>query len=943
MSSQETSSINLIFKQLESSSSATVLRSLLELRNKLLKSPTGVQLFRKNNGSKYLFRFVKKPNEKILDTTLSILANLCLDEYFKCQVAEEPGLLVHILSLISHMQKDSIIGRACRLIGNLATSQNIAVKLYQKGAVPKLIESLKSKESSAGTKQMAVRALRLLWEAEISQDKMLQDEVVRTISSLLNTPVDELLQAVLKALAIFTHRCSERCALQVQGDGKGFEELIASIKNCSKHELPVSVILNLCYVPEVRPLLGTAGAIEAVMSLTDSKNKHQCYSDVVSILCLLSRESVNRSKVRRNGGLEVLLDTLRLESYPNLEARTLNAMLHFIYDECGLEILIKDGLVPVLVKKLIKAVDQLGSVHNGQISKACINNSSASADSNHKRIRLSNCKEEGVSFSYDKDPLGLRVREIASSSMRFESPGGQWSPGSSRSVEFSPDTMRTYSPPLLNLSCSPTSSALSPASHFSPPSPLSDAYSPVCGYSSSEDEKPEETDVETVADCYADSDSEVTSPCLKDKDDIDDIQEALNANLPSNNTSRHGLIESWCLLLLSRVSHMDSLVDDMISSSTVDTLLQYYTMLEPPHPRAARILQRITRNHHCLLPLMRAGLVLKVNKRLSGKLHDNCSRCLDFDSLGNSLLSQLSVIAESGFGEGVIVHNLMCAARPVQSHLIVSIPYIIRKKKLLHQMLSCKINTITGLDLLIQLMTDEYGDGMSVEATDSVNHLVQQIGAVPKDVPKTFKIKMCRRTTSNCSKLIQKSSAADGNDLILLKLDNGATVPVKKGELCEESPMFTAMLTGNFNENGKNCVPIKDVSEEYLSVLLSLMRAPTHCLCCLWCRDINFAFEILKLADRFILPKVIDKVANWLVYRLTPDVVCSFYLQAQNLRHVLSKSEMLSRESLHFALSEVIDREKRHEIFSVLLNSDHKSQFIDDLTVLIKLSVEKPS
>lgn len=61
-------------------------------------------------------------------------------------------------------------------------------------------------------------------------------------------------------------------------------------------------------------------------------------SDVVSILSLLCRESVNRSKVRRNGGLDVLLDTLRSVCHPNMEARALNAMLHFIYDEVGLEV-----------------------------------------------------------------------------------------------------------------------------------------------------------------------------------------------------------------------------------------------------------------------------------------------------------------------------------------------------------------------------------------------------------------------------------------------------------------------------------------------------------------------------------------------------------------------------------------------------------------------------
>lgn len=205
----------------------------------------------------------------------------------------------------------------------------------------------------------------------------------------------------------------------------------------------------------------------------------------------------------------------------------------------SLKILIKEGLVPVLVSKLKKVVDKHGNACHSHSLKE----SGSIMAPNHKRIRLSTSKEESSTYSCDKDrdPLGLRLdihpllivlllciiivsstflnfsrTQLASSSLRSECSlaGGQWSPGSCRSVEFSPDTIRLYSPPPMNLNCSPTSSGLSPASHASPPSPLSDAYSPVCGYSSSEDERPEDTDVEATVECEVDSDSEVTSPCL---------------------------------------------------------------------------------------------------------------------------------------------------------------------------------------------------------------------------------------------------------------------------------------------------------------------------------------------------------------------------------------------------------------------------------------------
>lgn len=47
------------------------------------------------------------------------------------------------------------------------------------------------------------------------------------------------------------------------------------------------MILNLCYVPEVRPLLGTAGVVEAIMDLLNGKEPCQYSEYHCSIECLL--------------------------------------------------------------------------------------------------------------------------------------------------------------------------------------------------------------------------------------------------------------------------------------------------------------------------------------------------------------------------------------------------------------------------------------------------------------------------------------------------------------------------------------------------------------------------------------------------------------------------------------------------------------------------------
>lgn len=257
--------------------------------------------------------------------------------------------------------------------------------------------------------------------------------------------------------------------------------------------------------------------------------------------------------------------------------------------------------------------------------------------------------------------------------------------------------------------------------------------------------------------------------------------------------------------------------------------------------------------------------------------------------------------------------------------------------------MNCKVNNKSALDLLFQLMTDECGDGLSSEAVDSISQLARQIGALSKRTFKPSSTQLCKRGANNCSKNILKFSSDEFSaDVIVLELDNGTFVPVKKGEMCEESPMFAAMLTGSFYESGRERVALKDVCKENLCSLLSLMRAPACCRCCLTDHDTSFAFEVLKLADRFILPKVISKVADWLVSQIAPDVIPLFYSQAQNLRHVLSMSEKLSKESLQLALSEDIDSKKRFKIFSTILSSELKEQFIEDLSVLLKFHLEQP-
>lgn len=76
-----------IFSKLKSSSSCVVYNGLLELRSTITKTKEDLKTFREKGVLKLLVDFLHKPNEKILDMTLSILGNCCLDSDCRNEVS----------------------------------------------------------------------------------------------------------------------------------------------------------------------------------------------------------------------------------------------------------------------------------------------------------------------------------------------------------------------------------------------------------------------------------------------------------------------------------------------------------------------------------------------------------------------------------------------------------------------------------------------------------------------------------------------------------------------------------------------------------------------------------------------------------------------------------------------------------------------------------------
>lgn len=78
--------IKLLSQLEKSSSSQTTYKLLVQIRTDVIKDKEGIKLLKDKGGLKRIVRILNKPNEKILNVSLSILANCCMQEECRDQV-----------------------------------------------------------------------------------------------------------------------------------------------------------------------------------------------------------------------------------------------------------------------------------------------------------------------------------------------------------------------------------------------------------------------------------------------------------------------------------------------------------------------------------------------------------------------------------------------------------------------------------------------------------------------------------------------------------------------------------------------------------------------------------------------------------------------------------------------------------------------------------------
>ncbi|XP_061383636.1 uncharacterized protein LOC116769953 isoform X2 [Danaus plexippus] len=168
---------------------------------------------------------------------------------------------------------------------------------------------------------------------------------------------EDFMGGILKCIWSFTSHPVASCAEQIQGDGRGYQCLVVLTK--TNMTIAMKCLTNLCFISSCRPQLGMAGFVECLIeNLKKEKDVSYWPDGSPMALAQLSGESVNRSRLRRCGGLPLLVTAAKTNTH------AMNALLQYVFDDSSFQILIGEGLVSILTDKLTTYVRNMGYEHN---------------------------------------------------------------------------------------------------------------------------------------------------------------------------------------------------------------------------------------------------------------------------------------------------------------------------------------------------------------------------------------------------------------------------------------------------------------------------------------------------------------------------------------------------------------------------------------------------
>nr|XP_037268848.1 LOW QUALITY PROTEIN: uncharacterized protein LOC119160738 [Rhipicephalus microplus] len=963
--------------KIASGSFSTSFNALVEVSKLCRKDSAAVSEFCALGGISALLGLVEKP--KYSDICLSILANCCLVDRAREEVIRRGGCR-SIARILSCIEKESVRNRACRGLANVAMTSRGAKEIHSCKAVEHIVTFLTS-PTSCESQVTALRAVRILANAPECRDDLV---ALKAPAAAVKSLQSEALQKhAVQALASLTQSCSLECALQIKdADGfKALEELL-QVSESAVLESAFAALANLSVVGDVRPDLGAAQAISALIKqLTDYKLAKPSYGTLFSSLCRYSQESVNRIRIRESGGLGLLVQALSDQSRKELWSCCVCAILQFRYDEPSLAVLWSLDLVPTLLVHITDYTkDHQEDQHCHRFFTKCnggpkfINSVGRnqwhwSADQENNYV-CEAYKARSEATDYDDATEQALNQEASSELSRYPSKntfcihspsyreierqnlgldvGGYCSDLGYHSNPASPDHARRPVSPLLGAwSPSSTDSGLwSPCSTPRCDSPVSVAspepfrsFSPICSENDSDSEQPIPSYVKNMVESVCRDIPKKTEFIKRKRSSLcdDQITKASGHSRGTEDDSppsrakrrrRRTLSES---VTFAYKDSQEMLLDGMFKILTVfsliempeyklgstglfEGLMRYLYDVPSPLQRASHIMSKITSNLHSFEEIVCKGEVLRLVESMVACGLKGCKHCRQFRDLGRHWLSNLTHVAESGYGSGVLAHCLLTQSKEIQNWCCLTIPYIVRDKSILRQLLfDC-----LALDALLDILEEGKcaTDKTFRQAVDSLAALCTSISE------RRTLLKTCFR----------RSFTMD----VQLQADDGSKVTGNRHRLSEVNDYFRTMLDGHFVEKDQKVVAFRSARGKPLSVVIHFLHGCNFQTCAFMSSElsVNVQLDVLGLCDLILLPSLQREVEVRVRQNLKLESACDVYGRALELGMTGFR-----KAALWFVLTEKMDSKRQCECLFELVSGKYGGQVLDDVTSLVRQNV----
>ncbi|EDV30581.2 uncharacterized protein Dana_GF22864 [Drosophila ananassae] len=706
-----------------------------------------------------------------------------------------------------------------------------------------------------------------------------------------NESAVELAHEILKCLVLISAQQIGMKAWESISRNTSLATIVCFVKeDGDQRAAALKILSNFCKDPCAFYMLSTADAIVAACEmlmavnmakpLTESEVRH-----CINIISTLSTDACSRSKIRRCGALRKLVALIRDSNSQSERSSLFHILINFQYDNLSMELMLYEGLVPMLVREL--------------------NDYLTSDDDHHKRRReerLQGGKKRKLTDPTSPEMLSKFSKTHDTLGSDFDSPSS------------SPRSYRTTSP------CS--SRSMSPICKDLLTNDDDDNYSPAC--SDDDDDDDDTTNSTSNVDTkdrriaanraqasnvldilkLIDEGSEPIEDTLSDKEDFEELSSDVPPKLgPFRNEAGDtiDIIEN----LIYRITLMVNKRVELGKPETLDTLIRAINLFGANN-NFANALTNILLESQFFAQIIKHGVVHQLYQ---------LTKVEEMRKDGFAFLETLTNVGESNYGKEELVRLLRCDDINAQQRAAISVAHIIRSHRLLYQFLYDG-NALTLLfDLLLRKKSEDRYADEAADAVTAMSRYTLGIGLPEIDVEESSNA-ICSQQISDSTPMHEQ---CDMRFLVGGEGDNILKIGFNKQLLCDSSEVFNKMLNSDFREGHDGEIQLQEYSASGLRYFLHLIGCHKRHLA-----ETNYpallqAFEMSRV---YIIPEMESALQERLIQ----------FLDAKNCLRLLEWAlknyhSELTETAICYYLSSALPAQEKQLLFRTAEDSVYASEW----------------